>query len=113
MSDDRFCGFPLKEMNIPGLRFTIEESYHAQKLVISDKIGVLWEIRQIMFDGEGEERVPTMLSLYHRSKHGKPMHYQKRSAPATYYGVARLLDYIHHHDEYKSQGKRKWKGPQG
>jgi hypothetical protein len=108
MNDESFCGFPLRDMNIPGLRFSIEETYHAQKLVIHDKKGVLWEIRQILFSGEGEERVPLRISLYHRSSNGNPMHYQKRSAAANYNGVERLLLYIHHHEQFKSRGKRKW-----
>ena len=108
MNDESFCGFPLRDMHIPGLRFSIEETYQASKLVIHDKTGVLWEIRQILFSGEGEERVPVRISLYHRSRDGKPMHYQKRSAAANYGGVERLLLYIHHHEQFKSKGKRKW-----
>jgi len=89
---ETFYGFSLREVRILGLRPEVRSTI----LLLLDGEGTKWEIRTITED---------RLSLYHRSKQG-PMHYQKRSAPATYGGVERLLSYISQHEEYERQTKK-------
>jgi hypothetical protein len=86
---ETFYDFSMRAIRIPGLRAEVLET----TLMLLDKEGTKWEIRTITHE---------RLSLYHRGKQG-PMHYQNRSAPATYGGVASLLSYVLHHEEYERQ----------
>jgi hypothetical protein len=100
MNEQFFCSFPLREVRLPGLRAELQAVEDVQRLILSDKAGVKWEIRPITFT-EGEQgRAPLSLSLYHRGNN-KLMHYQKQSAPAHIEGVRRLLRYIRNHEQYE------------
>src|SRR5579859_3818276 len=100
MNEDIFCGFPIREVRLLGLRAELQQIEDVKRLSLFDKEGIKWEIRPITFREQGGRRIPETLSLYHRSKQG-PMHYQKRSAPAHTDGVRRLLQYIRHHEQYE------------
>jgi hypothetical protein len=104
MSDEQcYCGFSVREMRIPGLRPGVVAGADTQRLTLSDKAGVKWEIRPMTFREEEGKRLPASLSLYHRSKQG-PMHYQGYAKPATHDGVQRLLRYIRWHEQYEKTG---------
>ena len=88
-----FCGFPLEEVRILGLHpELVEMQEEVYKLVLCDKRGPKWELRPILF--QENTRVPLSLSLYHRNRDNKKMHYQKVYRAANKAGVQGILDYI-------------------
>jgi len=107
-----FCGYPLKSIRIRGLHPELVTLEETQRLLLSDKQGVKWELRPMLFNERAGSRVPTLLFLYHRDHNPlqKKRHYQGRQASASREGVQKLLAYIETHEQYekaKLAAKRK------
>ncbi|SRR6266702_108178 len=103
-SDGTFYGYPADLIELPGLvvsvRFDGSGGFFKPYLAILDDEDIRWQIVGIppMYGG-----VPSKLQLNHRNKQGcawQVYHpqFQKQFAPATWAGIAELLEYIIRHD---------------